>query len=110
VHPKEIRSFVAQNGIDYFSRWFDSIRDKRTSTIIDARINRLLIGNKGNTRFLEAGLWELKIDFGPGFRVYYGEDDETVIILLAGGDKSTQQEDISRAKKLWEEYRGQSNE
>jgi putative addiction module killer protein len=62
------------------------------------------MGNLGNTRALGTGVSELKIDFGPGYRVYYGEDGPTIVVLLLGGDKSSQERDIEKAKAFWEDY------
>ncbi|MCP2516732.1 type II toxin-antitoxin system RelE/ParE family toxin [Achromobacter mucicolens] len=77
------------------------LKDLRALAIIRARIERLRCGNPGSYRRLEKGVSELKIDFGPGYRVYYTErHDGTLVVLLAGGDKSTQQADIARAYRL----------
>jgi putative addiction module killer protein len=62
------------------------------------------MGNLGNTRALGSGVSELKIDFGPGYRVYFGEDGPKIVVLLLGGDKSSQERDIEKAKAFWEDY------
>ena len=68
---------------------------------VDVRLARVRLGNFGNRRHVGDGVCELKIDLGPGLRVYYGEHDRTLMLLLGGGDKSTQQRDISTAIQLW---------
>ena len=83
-----------------FAKWLSGLRDKLGRAKILARIDRLEEGNPGKTRSVGAGVVEMKIDFGPGYRVYYIQRGEVVIVLLCGGDKSTQDIDIQRAKVL----------
>ena len=83
-----------------FATWPDDLRDRQGRAKILARIDRLEDGNPGNTRAVGAGVVEMKIDFGPGYRVYYIQRGGIVIVLLCGGDKSTQESDIRRAKAL----------
>jgi putative addiction module killer protein len=80
--------------------WIDSLKDRRGRAHIQVRIDRLADGNPGKHRRLAGGISELKIDVGPGYRVYYMERGKELIILLAGGDKSTQQRDIETAMLL----------
>lgn len=80
--------------------WFKKLRDRQAKARILSRIRRLSLGNPGNTKPLGDGVSELKIDYGPGYRVYYRERGNTLIILLAGGDKRTQRRDIELAKSL----------
>ncbi len=68
------------------------------------QFNRVRIGNLGNTRSLGEGVWELKIDFGSGYRVYFGEDGPKFVVLLVDGDKDSQERDISKAKEYWKDY------
>ena len=83
-----------------FNDWLLNLRDRQGRAKIYARIDRLEDGNPGNSRSVGAGVIEMKIDFGPGYRVYYVQRGEIVIVLLCGGDKSTQSKDIERAKAL----------
>ena len=83
-----------------FATWLRNLRDRQGRAKILARIDRLEDGNPGNTRAVGAGVVEMKIDFGPGYRVYFVQRGEVVIVLLCGGDKSTQDTDIRRAKVL----------
>ncbi len=83
-----------------FARWFTRLRDSRAQRRIQARIDRLEIGNPGDVRPVGNGVSEMRIDYGPGYRVYFVQRGRTLIILLAGGDKRTQQRDIAMALKL----------
>jgi len=83
-----------------FNRWFAALRDRAGKVRIQARIDRLSLGNPGHHRSLDGGVCEMKIDCGPGYRVYYARRGSVIIVLLCGGDKSTQQDDIRKAKGL----------
>ena len=85
---------------EVFQNWINTLRDRIGRARIQVRIDRLAHGNPGRYRMLTAGVRELKIDCGPGYRVYYTQRGRELIILLAGGDKSTQQEDIKSAIAL----------
>jgi putative addiction module killer protein len=85
---------------DAFDRWIDGLRDLAGRARIQARIERLAQGNPGEHRALMGGICELKVDCGPGYRVYYTQRRKVLIILLAGGDKSTQKLDIRKAIAL----------
>ena len=87
---------------EIYLEWINGLKDSTGRARIQVRVDRLVHGNPGNYRNLKAGVRELKIDSGPGYRVYYTEHKGELIILLAGGDKSTQQEDIKLAIKLAE--------
>lgn len=89
---------VTQTGL--FAKWLSALRDRKAQTVIAARIDRVRAGNFGNCRALGDGLWELKIDFGPGYRLYYTIENGRLVILLAGGDKSSQERDIAAARKM----------
>jgi len=103
-HEREIRHFIS-GGKDVFGDWLDGLKDAVGRIAINKRIFRLVDGNFGDRRFVGAGVWELRIHYGPGYRVYYGEDGTAIVLLLCGGDKRTQWRDIGRAQKLWDEYR-----
>ena len=85
---------------EVYRDWINSLKDLAGRARIQMRVDRLVHGNPGQHRTLAGGICELKIDFGPGYRVYYAERRNELIILLAGGDKSTQQEDINLAIAL----------
>lgn len=83
-----------------FVEWFDGLRDVRAAKRIVERVYRLSQGNPGRHRVLKGGVVEMKIDHGPGYRVYYTERGAVLVILLCGGDKRTQRRDISTAERL----------
>lgn len=85
---------------EVYRDWINSLKDRAGRARVQMRVDRLVNGNPGQHRVLAAGIRELKVDFGPGYRVYYTECNEELIILLAGGDKSTQQQDIKAAVLL----------
>ncbi|MGR3274881.1 type II toxin-antitoxin system RelE/ParE family toxin [Acaryochloris marina NIES-2412] len=83
-----------------YARWFSNLKDRRAKARIDTRIRRLSLGNPGDVKPVGEGVSELRIDYGPGYRVYFIQRGATVIVLLAGGDKRTQQKDIKQALEL----------
>jgi putative addiction module killer protein len=88
-----------------FQIWYAKLRDQNAKARIDARIRRLELGNPGEVEPVGQGVSELKIDYGPGYRVYFVRSGKSVVILLCGGDKSTQAKDISAAHKLAKEVK-----
>ena len=88
-----------------FDRWMRKLRDPNARARIQTRIRRLSLGNPGDAQPIGKGLSELRIDYGPGYRVYYMQRGAVLILLLCGGDKRTQQEDIARAKRIAEEWK-----
>jgi putative addiction module killer protein len=85
---------------EVFARWFARLRDRRAQRRVQARIDRLQIGNAGDVRPVGEGVLEMRIDYGPGYRVYFVQRGVALVILLAGGDKGTQSRDIVLAHKL----------
>ena len=90
---------------DAFSAWLRAFRDRQALARINARIIRLRLGNPGDVAAVGDGVSELRLMFGPGYRVYFAMHGEALILLLAGGDKSTQARDIERAKELWRAWK-----
>ncbi len=93
-----------------FDRWLSNVKDMRAVARILVRIDRLAQGNAGDARSIGSGLWELRIDCGPGYRVYYLRRGKALVLLLCGGDKSTQSRDIERPYELASEWRGRHHE
>jgi putative addiction module killer protein len=89
-----------------FDRWLSSLRDRRAIARIAARLDRLAMGNPGDVQPVGDGISELRIDYGPGYRVYFIRRGPVLIILLCGGDKASQDKDIRQAKALAEEWKG----
>jgi putative addiction module killer protein len=85
---------------DEYEKWFDSLRDRQARARIDIRVRRLSLGNPGDAKPVGEGVSELRIDYGPGYRVYFVQRADVLIVLLAGGDKRTQNQDIRIAKQL----------
>ena len=83
-----------------YAKWFSSLRDRHGKARIDIRIRRLSLGNPGDVKAVGEGVSELRIDYGPGYRVYFVQHGQTVVILLAGGDKRTQDRDVKTALEL----------
>jgi putative addiction module killer protein len=102
---REVRVYRTPDRREPFNLWLDRLRDARAVQKIQARIARVRLGNLGQTRSVGEGVQELKIDYGPGYRVYFGQDGQTLVILLCGGDKSTQDADIRSAKQYWARYK-----
>ena len=89
---------------DEFMRWLTKLRDLRARALVYKHITRMEIGSLGVHKSIGDSISELKIDYGPGYRLYYTKKNDVVILLLIGGDKSTQQKDIEKAKRLAKEY------
>ncbi len=83
-----------------FSKWIDSLRDIRARARVQARIERLAVGHAGDAKPVGEGVSELRINYGPGYRVYFKKQGRSVVVLLAGGDKKTQSRDVKTALRL----------
>lgn len=83
-----------------YADWFDRLRDRQARARIDVRVRRLSLGNPGDVKLVGGGVSELRIDYGPGYRVYFCRRGDALVLLLCGGDKSTQDTDIRKAKEL----------
>jgi putative addiction module killer protein len=109
AQPREIQRYVAPDGKIPFDEWFDNLRDTKAKTKINKRLNRVNLGNLGDHRLLREGVFELRIDYRPGYRVYFGQIGTTIVLLLCGGDKSTQEKDICQAIEYWKTYGSSKN-
>lgn len=106
MQPQERKVLhCVSNDKDVFGEWLDGLKDITGRAAIRKRIARVEEGNFGDHRSVGAGVWEIRIHFGPGYRVYYGEDGPKIVLLLCGGDKGAQKRDIRKAQELWAEYR-----
>ena len=104
VRRRDVR-YLGKGGNAYVLEWLQILRDNTGRIAILARIDRLSEGNFGDHCSVGGGVWELRVDFGPGYRIYYGEDGPTIILLICGGDKSTQTKDIRKAQEVWAGHR-----
>ena len=102
-------AFLQHDGIEPFTKWFQELRDRTARQRIAARLKVVSSGSLGNTETVGDGVNELKIDYGPGYRVYYGREGRTIVVIISGGDKSTQTADIKRAQDLWKEHNATKN-
>ena len=100
----EIETYVDAGGDSPFARWFDRL-DARAAAKVTTALSRIEQGNLSNTKGGGAGVVEYRIDFDPGYRIYFGRVGATLIVLLGGGTKARQQRDIEAARRLWREYR-----
>ena len=96
--------YLATSGRCPFQEWIESVNSSVVKAAVAARINRIRSGTLGDWKSVGDGVFELRVDLGPGYRVYFGRDGETVVILLSGGEKRSQVSDIKRAKGYWRDY------
>ena len=99
---------MSRSGKDVFDQWLTRLADTRTQAKIAVRINRLAAGNFGDCKSLRQGLFELRIDWGPGYRIYYAMLGTSCVLLLCGGDKRKQSSDIDRALEYLKDYKDRS--
>jgi putative addiction module killer protein len=102
---KELRFYRTPQGKEPFTKWFSTVKDKVTKAHIKSRLDRLTLGHYGDYKALGHGIYELRIHYGCGYRIYFAEHDPVIILLLLGGDKSTQQRDIEKAKSFWLDFK-----
>lgn len=101
----DVRRYLTGSGRDVFGEWLSGLRDARTRAKIMTRIDRLSVGNFGDCKALRGGLFELRINWGPGYRVYYAVVGKACVLLLCGGDKRKQASDIKRALDYLKDYK-----
>ncbi len=104
----EVRHYCTADGRIIVGEWLRSLRNKEAKARVITRFSRLSLGNFGDHRALRDGVWELRIDTGPGYRVYYALAGKTCVLLLCGGDKNKQSSDIERAVAYWKDYKKRS--
>lgn len=98
-----IREYVSADGKSYFREWLDSLTVPVRARI-QARVLRFETGNLGDHKSVGEGVWEARVMFGPGYRIYFGKEGRPIILLLLGGDKSSQAGDIRKARQFWKKY------
>jgi len=104
IQPKTVLVYIDEHGNEPFTLWLASLKDRKTVERIRVRLRRLESGLFGDCQSVGEGVLELRMFFGSGYRIYFGEDKGNIIILLCGGDKSSQSRDIKTAKTYWKEY------
>jgi putative addiction module killer protein len=99
-----IKEYIDANGRSPFAKWFDGLNARAAAKVSTALV-RMAQGNLSNVAGVGAGVFEYRLEFGPGYRIYFGKDGDALIILLGGGTKTRQQKDIEAAKSLWKQYK-----
>ena len=105
----EIRAYTTATGQQPFRAWYDKLHRPAKERVTRALV-QIANGNLSNTKLVGSGVLEFRIDFGPGYRVYFGRDGQQIVVLLAGGDKRRQQRDIDAAITWWAEYKSTKRE
>ena len=100
----EVREYLDEHGRSPFARWFNRLKANPAAKVATAVV-RMEHGNLSNTKGVGGGVFETRIDFGPGYRIYFGKDGEKIVILVGGGTKKRQQRDIEVAKNRWRDYK-----
>lgn len=108
--PRTLEVYLDRRGRAPFSEWLRALKDRGARARIRVRLDRLSLGNLGDCKAVGEGVSELRIDYGPGYRVYFAEAAGRIVLLLCGGDKRTQERDIERARGYWTDYRSRDNE
>ena len=107
VVEKDIRVYETIDGCAPFDDWLVALKDIEARAMVRARINRVRLGLLGDCKSVGDGVFELRIFYGPGYRVYFGQENDVTVILLCGGDKKSQGKDIEKAKRYWKDYKDQ---
>lgn len=105
--PKTLTVYQDNLGNEPYTKWIDGLRDKQAQRRIRTRIRRLIVGAYGDCEPVGEGVLELRMFFGAGYRVYFGEDEGGIVVLLCGGDKNSQSKDITSAKAYWKDYKNE---
>lgn len=100
-----VEVYMTADGRKPFWEWLEGIKDKRTGIRLSRYIDRIESGNLGDHKGVGEGVLEMRLFFGPGYRIYFAEHGDTIVVLLCGGDKSTQDKDIETAKTYWADYK-----
>lgn len=105
LNPIQVIHYTTEEGDDPYQKWIDELKDVKAKARVLVRINRMAQGNYGDSKSVDSRVWELRIDWGPGYRVYFAQSGKEIVILLAGGSKKTQQSDIDAAVARWIEWK-----
>ena len=102
---KELRIYCTKKGKKPFIEWLESLKEKTVRAQITNRLNRVVQSNYGDCQSVGNGVYELRIHYGAGYRIYFAEQGKTIVLLLTGGNKKTQCKDIEKAKQYWNEFK-----
>lgn len=100
----QIEHYLSREGRDFFAEWLSRLADRQARAKVAVRVGRMAAGNFGDHKPIGNGVWELRIDYGPGYRVYYAQVGLELVLLLIGGDKRRQQADIEIAQGYWKDW------
>ena len=103
LQNKNIEIYITDNGKKPFIEWLEAL-DKPIRYRVKERLDRVMLGNLGDWKSVGEGVAELRLNFGSGYRIYFGQEGDTLILLLSGGDKTSQKKDIKKAQQYWKEY------
>jgi putative addiction module killer protein len=109
TEPRTLRIYATSNGKRPFQEWIDSLNDRGSQARILVRLERVRLGLFGDSKSLGERVFEFRIDLGPGYRVYFGQEGKSIVILLCGGSKATQRQNIADAKAYWNDYRSRKD-
>jgi putative addiction module killer protein len=105
-----LKVYETRRGIEPLTEWLNSLKDQRARIAIRMRLDRMQLGNLGYCESVGGGVSEMKVDLGPGYRVYYGMIGRTIVLLLCGGDKKTQNKDIRQALEFFKDHKQREKE
>jgi len=103
--PRKVETYVTRDGEDVFQEWLDGVADQRAKALIDKTIAKVRLGNLGQHKSVGEGVEEIVLDYGPGYRIYFGEHGATLVILLCGSTKQRQDEAIRDARRYWKDWK-----
>ena len=104
IQPQEIILYTTRTGDCPFQKWLESLRDREARSRIRIRLARLEMGSFGDFKAVGEGVQELRMKYGPGYRLYFARDGQRIVVLLCGGDKKSQKQDIIKAKQYWIDF------
>lgn len=110
AQPRQIEIYVSHDDKAPFETWLRKLKDRDARARIQSRIARLRLGNLGDCKSVGGSIYELRVDYGPGYRVYFAQVESKIILLLCAGDKRTQQADIKKARQYWKDFQQRSKE
>src|SRR5712692_2498906 len=103
--PRKVETYVSRDGKDVFQGWLNNVADQRARILVDKTIAKVRLGNLGQHKSVGEGVQEIVLDYGPGYRIYFGERGTTLVILLLGSTKKRQEEAIKLAKRYWKDWK-----
>lgn len=110
IRPKTLKAYITKEGKEPYTEWLENLKDYVIRSRIVRRVERLKQGNYGDCKSVGGDVQELRLFFGSGYRVYFGETENDVVVLLCGGDKDSQEKDIEKAKQYWQAYQEEQDE